>query len=166
MKLGHGQDKVETLGSHQQGLDMVKWRLGAKLTQTSSICVIRPVEPENYQFYTCTRALKTVDTTIGNCQRPVFSLSVSQHMHKITNQWIIELNWSLACEIIKQSVCFQILGFETSKSNSEVSKSPLWKITTLLQKEMFFTMFYTISSSLLLITKLVFMLTISLTNNQ
>ena len=28
--------------------------------------------------------LKTVDT-IGNCQRPVFSLGVSQHMHKITN---------------------------------------------------------------------------------
>ena len=28
--------------------------------------------------------LKTVDT-IGNCQRPVFSLGVYQHMHKITN---------------------------------------------------------------------------------
>ena len=30
------------------------------------------------------RYLKPVDT-IGNCQRPVFSLAVSQHMHKITN---------------------------------------------------------------------------------
>ena len=28
--------------------------------------------------------LKTMDT-IGNCQRPVFTLGVSQHMHKITN---------------------------------------------------------------------------------
>ena len=28
--------------------------------------------------------LKTLDT-LGNCQRPVFSLGVSQHMHKITN---------------------------------------------------------------------------------
>ena len=28
--------------------------------------------------------LKTLDT-IGNCQRPFFSLDVSQHMHKITN---------------------------------------------------------------------------------
>ena len=28
--------------------------------------------------------LKTLDT-IGNCQRPVFSLGVSQHMHNITN---------------------------------------------------------------------------------
>ena len=37
--------------------------------------------------------LKTVDTN-GNCQRPVFSLGVSQHMHKITNLWKFELNWS------------------------------------------------------------------------
>ena len=28
--------------------------------------------------------LKTLDT-FGNCHRPVFSLAVSQHMHKITN---------------------------------------------------------------------------------
>ena len=28
--------------------------------------------------------LKALDT-IGNCQRPVFSLGASQHMHKITN---------------------------------------------------------------------------------
>ena len=28
--------------------------------------------------------LKTLDT-IGRCQRPVFSLAVSQHMHKIAN---------------------------------------------------------------------------------
>ena len=27
---------------------------------------------------------KTLDT-IGNCQRPAFSLGVFQHMHKITN---------------------------------------------------------------------------------
>ena len=28
--------------------------------------------------------IKTLDT-FGNCQRPVFSLGVSQHEHKITN---------------------------------------------------------------------------------
>ena len=28
------------------------------------------------------------------CQRPVFSVGVSQHMHKIINLWKIELNWS------------------------------------------------------------------------
>ena len=37
--------------------------------------------------------LKTLDT-IGNCQRQVFSLSVSHHMHKTTNLWKFELNWS------------------------------------------------------------------------
>ena len=36
---------------------------------------------------------KTLDT-IGNCQRPLVSLSVSQHMLKITNLWKFELNWS------------------------------------------------------------------------
>ena len=43
----------------------------------------------NYQlvstaFKTRSSILKTLDTN-GNCQRPVFSLGVSQHMHKITN---------------------------------------------------------------------------------
>ena len=38
--------------------------------------------------------LKTVDT-FGNCQRPVFSIGVSQHMHKITDLWKFELIWSL-----------------------------------------------------------------------
>ena len=36
--------------------------------------------------------LKTLDT-IGSCQRPVFSIGVSKHMHKITNLWKFELNW-------------------------------------------------------------------------
>ena len=37
--------------------------------------------------------VKAMDT-IGNCQRPVFSLGVSQHMHKMTNLWKFELNRS------------------------------------------------------------------------
>ena len=48
---------------------------------TSSFCFLRFL---NYND------LKTLDT-IGNCQRPVFSLGVSQHMHEITK---FELNWS------------------------------------------------------------------------
>ena len=36
---------------------------------------------------------KTLDPN-GNFQRPVFSLGVSQHMHKITNLWTFELNLS------------------------------------------------------------------------
>ena len=37
--------------------------------------------------------LKTLDT-IGNCQRRVFTVGLSQHMHKITNLWKFELNRS------------------------------------------------------------------------
>ena len=37
--------------------------------------------------------LKTL-YTIGHCQRLVFTVCVSQHMHKITNLWKFELNWS------------------------------------------------------------------------
>ena len=37
--------------------------------------------------------LKTLDT-FGNCQRPVLSLDVSQHMHNITNLWKFEIDWS------------------------------------------------------------------------
>ena len=32
--------------------------------------------------------------TFGNCQRPVFSLGVSHHKHKITSLWKFRLNWS------------------------------------------------------------------------
>ena len=42
----------------------------------------------------CTKLLKTLDT-IGNCQRPVFSLVyISTYMHKITNLGKFELNCS------------------------------------------------------------------------
>ena len=103
---------------------------------------------------------KTLDT-IGNCQRPVFSLGVSQHMHKITNLWKFELNRS----------CFQMVDFETSNSKSKVSKSNWWKInsfsrTTSLQREPFLTMFYTINLSPLLVTKKGFVLIIILSNYQ
>ena len=71
----------------------------------------------------CVLALKTLDT-IGNCQIPVLSLGVSQHMHKIT-----KLNWSMrdmnekTTTLPHEVMWFQILDFETSNSNSEVSKS-------------------------------------------
>ena len=97
--------------------------------------------------------LKTVDT-IGNYQRPVFSLSVSQHIHKITNLWKFELNRSTKLRdnnerkapLSHEVVCFQMVDFETLKSNSEVSKSNSWKITsfsetTLPHKDPFLTMY-------------------------
>ena len=78
-----------------------------------------------------TCVLKTVDT-IGNCQNPVFSLGVSQHMHKVTNLG------RQTCEIITKEitplsheiVCSLMLDFETSNSKLEVSKSNSSKITS------------------------------------
>ena len=66
-------------------------------------------------------------------------------------------------------VSIQMLDFRTSKSNSEVSKSNSWKITSfsktmLLQRELFLTLFYTINISPLLVTKEGFMLIIILSN--
>ena len=83
-----------------------------------------------------------------------------------------------SCEIMKEKtplphevVCFQMLDFETSNSKSEVSKSNAWKITSfsktmLLQREPFLTVFYTINSSPLLVTKEGFMIIIILSNYQ
>ena len=95
----------------------------------------------------------------GNCQRLVFSLGVSQHMHKISNLWKLELNWSSKfCEIILKEktplshevVCVQMLDFETSNSKPEVSKSNSGKTnsfskTTPLQREPYLTMIYIIT---------------------
>ena len=58
-----------------------------------------------------------------NCERPVFSLGVSQLMLIITNLWELELNWS--SKLLengwrkkhpgrKKAVCFQMLDFKTS----------------------------------------------------
>ena len=125
---------------------------------------------------------KTVDT-IGNCQRLVFTVGVSQHMHKITNLWKFKLNRStklrdnnerkntLIAPWSPEVACFQMLDFETSNSKSEVSKSNPWKIisfskTTSLQRELFPTMFYTIDLSPLLTIKNGFMIIIILSNYQ
>ena len=96
-------------------------------------------------------------------QRPVFSLGVSQHMHKITNLWKFELDWSSELRdnyerkntLITRSC---MLDFETSNSILEVSKSNWWKIlsfskTTPLQRDLFLTMFYITNLSPLLVTK-------------
>ena len=56
-------------------------------------------------------------------------------------------------------VCFQMLYFETSKTNSDVSKSNSRKINFFLEnyvtseRALFFTMFYTVNSSPLFVTK-------------
>ena len=99
-------------------------------------------------------------------QETYSTLSVSQHMHKISNLKNFCSIGHLSCEIIMKEktplspevVCFPMLDFETSNSKSEVSKSNSWKITsfsktTSLQKEPFLTMFYSINLSPLLVTK-------------
>ena len=43
--------------------------------------------------------VKTVDT-IGNCQSLVFTVGVSQHMHNITNLWILSSIDRRICEIL------------------------------------------------------------------
>ena len=45
--------------------------------------------------------LKTPDT-FGDCQRPVFSLGVSQHMLNITNLWNLNSIGCRSCEIIME----------------------------------------------------------------
>ena len=85
-------------------------------------------------------SLKTLDT-ISNCQRPVFSLGVSQLMHTITNLWTFELNRSSKLRdnnerktpLSHEVVCFHMLDFETPISKSEVSKSNSWKITSFFE---------------------------------
>ena len=54
-------------------------------------------------------------TLFVSCQRPVFSLGVSQHMHKITCEDLSSIG-RRSCEIITK-LCFQMLDFETSISN-------------------------------------------------
>ena len=99
---------------------------------------------------------------MSSALKTVFSL-VSQHMHKTTNLWKFELYWlrdNNGCtkHLSQEIVFFQMLDFETSTSNSAVSKSNSWKITpfsktTPFQREPFLTTFYTINPSPLLVTK-------------
>ena len=100
--------------------------------------------------------LKTLDTF--TCQRPVFSLGVSQHMHTMTNLW------NFFCSIGHRSCkkehphyitlcdlrCI-IKGFSWNFLLLEWEITSLSK-TTLLQKERVLTMLYTINSSPMLVS--------------
>ena len=115
--------------------------------------------------------LKTVNT-IGNCQRLVFKVRVSQHMHKITNLWTFELNRSSNLrdnnERKKRPCHTKLCAFWCLISKLQILNS--WKITsfsktTSLQRELFLTTFYTITFSPLLVIKKGFMLIIKIINN-
>ena len=81
----------------------------------------------NYQR--CPAPLKKLDT-IGNCQRPGFSLGVSHHMHKITNLWKFELKRSSKLRdnnerkniLVTWSCVFRCLISRPRNSKSEVLK--------------------------------------------
>ena len=67
--------------------------MGNMLPWTSRVGLWKAFVTVCYKMHGWKDVLKTLDTN-GNCQRPVFSLGVSQHMHKITNLWKFELNRS------------------------------------------------------------------------
>ena len=60
--------------------------------------------------------IKTLDT-FGNCQRPVFPLGVSQHMHTITNLWEFKLICARSCKIIMTE--------KRTVSHNTINSSPL-----------------------------------------
>ena len=94
--------------------------------------------------------LKALDT-FGNCQRPVFSLGVSQYMHHMVIQ-LQENNERRSCCI---TVCaFRCLykGFSPDVL-CYLSARTCFSKTTLLQWEVFLTICYTVNSSPLLVTK-------------
>ena len=82
----------------------------------------------------CTWLLKTLDT-IGNCQRPVFSLCVSQPMHTITNLCKFEPDWSSEKKNCHTKMCaFRCLIWRPQilnlRSRNQISEKILlsWKL--------------------------------------
>ena len=107
-------------------------------------------------------SLKTLDT-IGNCQRPLSSLGVSQHMHIITNLWQFELNRSSKLRDNNErkiTPCHtKLCAFRCLISRPQILnlRSNSRKITSFsktksLQRKPFLTMFYTVNLSPLLVT--------------
>ena len=70
-------------------------------------------------------SLKTV-YAIGNFQRPDLLPTVYEHIHKVTNLWKFELDWSSETRSKKKKK--MMLDFGASNSKLEVSKSNSWKI--------------------------------------
>ena len=105
--------------------------------------------------------------TFGNCQRPVFSLGVSHHNHKITNLWKFGLNWSskLRENDERKNTLVGRICVLSDKNKRLLARSLLlfyWEVTSfsktgLLQRESFPTM---------LVTKSVFKLIFVMSNYQ
>ena len=98
----------------------------------------------------------------GNCQRPVFSLGVSQHMHKITSLWQFGLNRSSKLwenderkNTLIGRICVLSKGIKYSLSFNILVRNYLF-LKNYTPREWFPTMFYTIHSSPMLVTNAVF----------
>ena len=77
--------KIDTFSNNRSSL---RWKVSQNASYNSKTAVlVRVITKRAYSL--------TLDT-FGNCQRPIFSLGVSQHnfMHSITNLWKCGLNWS------------------------------------------------------------------------
>ena len=114
-----------------------------------------------------TGIIKAQDT-FSNSQRPVFSLGLCQHQQ--INLWkLFGLKWSSKLQEHRGRFCCTSLCALDTKN--DIGPDFLWEITyfsktMLLLREPFLTMFYTINSSPLLVTKYVVMLTIILSGYQ
>ena len=86
--------------------------------------------------------IKDAWTLMVNCQKPVFSLGVSQQVHKITNLWKFDCNWLSQLRdnderqntLVTRGCMLSDAWFQDLKSNSEVLKSNSWKITFFSRK--------------------------------
>ena len=114
--------------------------------------------------------------TFSNCRRAVFSVSVSQHKHKKTSLWNCELNCSseLRENDDRKNTLVGWIWVLSDRNKRLLARRFLlfyWEITPfsksmLLQSEPFLTMFYTINSSVMLVTDSVFKLIFVLSNYQ
>ncbi len=94
---------------------------------------------------------KCIGYTFGNYQRPVSSLGVAQHMHKITNLWQSKLQENN--EITNHPCCIELcFGMPEAFLRFKFLGEKLSNITR-LQRGSFLTMFYNINSSPVLFTK-------------
>ena len=78
----------------KESLPITNWIVKFLFKKIYFNCWELVLDGSSIQWILCNVKLNDTMYTFGNCQRPVFSLGVSLHMHKIT-LWKFGLNWSL-----------------------------------------------------------------------
>ena len=144
-----GNDEDECcgcLGRHHNWMGVLVCKLCANMFELRPLGLLyRKIESEqiNYNSLFLVFNLFSSDQTSDQKSKrnkfvPVLFI-FSGVIHKITNLWKFELNWSLKLQdnierkkkhLVTQSRVLQMLDFETSNSKSEVLKSNSWKITS------------------------------------